>query len=245
MLHPLSVLIWLLHSHPRVQPRWGLDGKGLVGKVHLSRLHAHAAYIFTHSRTLSHCHIHMQERTHTLTLTHRPLPPLECYYSSISQLLKVPPLKVHPPTILILFSTLCQLYCREMVKHVFSALHCPKGTRIGIFVTYLTRPLVKHMHATEGGYNLCELSDIRLHLATSLAGWGCVRECWDAGMGRRLGAGGFDQGCLYGPGPPATWFMSCAWVNRAVLLQGSCHVLGWTGLYCYKVCIICVLCSDC
>ncbi|EFJ41369.1 hypothetical protein VOLCADRAFT_98685 [Volvox carteri f. nagariensis] len=42
--------------------------------------------------------------------------------------------------------------------------HSP-GTVTSIFITYLTGPLMQRMHATEGGYNLCRLSGLRLHVA--------------------------------------------------------------------------------
>ncbi|GFR41543.1 hypothetical protein Agub_g2256 [Astrephomene gubernaculifera] len=42
--------------------------------------------------------------------------------------------------------------------------HSP-GTVTSIFITYLTAPLMERMHATEGGYNLCRLSGLRLHVA--------------------------------------------------------------------------------
>ncbi|GLC42191.1 hypothetical protein PLESTB_000640700 [Pleodorina starrii] len=42
--------------------------------------------------------------------------------------------------------------------------HSP-GTVTSIFITYLTPPLMERMHATEGGYNLCRLTELRLHVA--------------------------------------------------------------------------------
>jgi hypothetical protein len=82
-----------------------------------------------------------------------------------------------------------------------------------VFITYLTAPLAERMHATEGGYDLLELQDIRLHVGCGLeqlARWArrqptaapqLVRLVW--GRVERLGRGGAGQG--YGPahGSPA------------------------------------------
>ncbi|GIL90277.1 hypothetical protein Vretimale_16334 [Volvox reticuliferus] len=53
--------------------------------------------------------------------------------------------------------------------------HSP-GTVTYIFITYLTGPLMERMHATEGGYNLCRLLGLRLHVAPWSADGNVQRE---------------------------------------------------------------------
>ncbi|GMH41490.1 hypothetical protein BSKO_09400 [Bryopsis sp. KO-2023] len=52
-----------------------------------------------------------------------------------------------------------------------ATLEYSPGASVGIFVTYLTDPLMERMNTTEGAYDLCELSDLDLDLGISLESW--------------------------------------------------------------------------
>lgn len=55
-----------------------------------------------------------------------------------------------------------------------ATLEYSPGTKVAVYVTFLTPDLLERMDATEGAYFLCELFDIHLHLGISLHDFGCA-----------------------------------------------------------------------
>ena len=53
-----------------------------------------------------------------------------------------------------------------------ATLEYSPGTKVAVYVTFLTPDLLERMDATEGAYFLCELFDIHLHLGISLHDFG-------------------------------------------------------------------------
>ncbi len=49
-----------------------------------------------------------------------------------------------------------------------ATLEVSKGTAVQLSVTFLAPDALRHMHKTEGSYNLMNLRQIRLHLGTQL-----------------------------------------------------------------------------
>lgn len=60
--------------------------------------------------------------------------------------------------------------------------HSP-GTCVGIFLTYLTQPLVARMNETEGGYNVLRLDGVGLHVAEALDTFRQGGPAWGEGSG--------------------------------------------------------------
>lgn len=56
-----------------------------------------------------------------------------------------------------------------------ATLEYSPGTKVAVYVTFLTPDLLERMDATEGAYFLCELFNIHLHLGISLPDFGCAQ----------------------------------------------------------------------